>query len=164
MSKHEPGYYWVRYTQGPMRGQVEVAHRSEESWWFLARETSRTDAEREKAGIEVLQRVERVEHRTLTKAELSLLLFFETCAVDHGGLVSLAHMNQDDLALAKLWNASGFVAFGRVASDYLDDVRVTAWCKLSPAAWDVVHAERRARAARLWESRNWQTTQEKRAT
>lgn len=101
---------------------------------------------------------------TLTKSELSLLLFFETCAVDYGGLVSVAHMNTDDMATATRWHMERFVEFGRVASEHLREGHATAWCKLSPQAWDLAHAERRARAARLWEQRNWQTTAEKRAS
>jgi hypothetical protein len=92
----------------------------------------------------------------------SLLLFFETRAVDHAGRVKTVHMNEDDMALAKRWDAEGFVRFGRIASEHLND-NGTHWCHLSDEAWGLVSAERKARAARMWESRRWTTTEEKRA-
>ncbi|MGD7036156.1 hypothetical protein [Methylotuvimicrobium buryatense] len=37
----------------------------------------------------------------MTKNEKRLLLYLETCSVDHGGLVHTQHMNSDDMQIAK---------------------------------------------------------------
>lgn len=50
----------------------------------------------------------------LTKIERNLLLYLETRAVDHGGLILRDHMNADDLAIAQHWNEVGFIQFSRV--------------------------------------------------
>jgi hypothetical protein len=99
---------------------------------------------------------------TMTKDEKSLLLFFETCAVDHAGKVRTAHMNDDDRKIVERWTAEGFVRYGRVASEGCNEYG-THWCHLSDEAWALAHAERKARAARVWLKRTWRTTEEKRA-
>lgn len=99
---------------------------------------------------------------TMTKDERSLLLFFETRAVDHSGRVQTAHMNADDMEIATRWDAEGFVRFGRIAAEHRSE-HGTHWCSLSDDAWSLVHAERKARAGRTWQTRHWQTTEEKRA-
>jgi len=87
-----------------------------------------------------------------TKDEKSLLLFFETQAVDYGGTLEGVRMNTDDFALARRWNETGFVHFGRIA---FHDIKKNAgiardhWCFLSEEAWGIAHAERRARCERL---------------
>jgi len=90
----------------------------------------------------------------ISKNELSLLLFFETCAVDRGGLVDIRRMNEDDVRIAKNWSAAGFVGFGRVK---YDDIKSTYshWCELSDEAWTIAHQGRRLRCARLTERREW---------
>lgn len=103
----------------------------------------------------------------MNKNERSLLLFLETCAVDQGGRVDTRCMNSDDVALAKTWNESGFVEFGRIqAKDIFHSSRLltesfTHWCQLSDDAWRLAHEERRARAKRVWEMRTWRKTKEK---
>jgi hypothetical protein len=59
----------------------------------------------------------------LTRAEMSLLLYLETQAVDYGGRLEGARMNADDLATAKRWNKRGYVLFGRIAAN---DISKTA--------------------------------------
>lgn len=99
------------------------------------------------------------ELKQLTKDQRSLLLYFETCAVDQGGLVDVRRMNAEDLALAAAWCRSGFVRFGRVRA--ADAARMTGayqgthWCELSETAWRLAHAERRARQGRLSQKRTW---------
>lgn len=89
----------------------------------------------------------------LTKDEKSLLLFMETQAVDYGGKLQGVRMNADDLVIAKRWNESGFVRFGRIAARDIKqtaaDLPRTHWCVLSDEAWAVAHTERRARCQRL---------------
>jgi hypothetical protein len=50
----------------------------------------------------------------LTKDERSLLLFLETCAVDHGGIVDTCHMNATDQAIAARWVIEGFIEYARI--------------------------------------------------
>jgi hypothetical protein len=93
----------------------------------------------------------------MSKDELSLLLFFETRAVDHGGLVDNRHMNADDFEIAKKWNESGFVKFGRVVYRNITN-GCTNWCKLSELAWMIAHQGRKARHERLWLKKDWMST------
>lgn len=96
----------------------------------------------------------------MTKDERSLLLFLECRATDHGGRINSINMNQDDIKTAQQWNFEGFLKFGRIASDDLSEYG-NHWCFLSDEAWQLAHAERKARSARLWEGRQWKTTEEK---
>ena len=97
----------------------------------------------------------------MTRDELSLLLYLETRAVDHRGAIDPRHMNDEDFAIAERWNKSGYVAFCRILAADCTEVR-THLCRLSEAAWADAHAERRARAERLWAGRSWMTTEEAR--
>ena len=87
-----------------------------------------------------------------TNTEKSLLLYFETQAVDYGGKLQSVLMNADDFAIAKRWTEAGFVQFGRIA---FHDIKKNAgaardhWCALSDEAWKLAHAERRARCERV---------------
>lgn len=100
----------------------------------------------------------------MTKEELGLLLYLETCLADYGGSVDARHMNGGDFTITDSWNAIGFIHFGRV---YSKDVmsprgsrRVTNWVEFSDDAWEAAHKERRARALRLADKRWWQKAQE----
>ena len=87
-----------------------------------------------------------------TNTEKSLLLYFETQAVDYGGKLESVRMNADDFAIAKRWNEAGFVQFGRIAfHDIKNNAGVARdhWCVLSDEAWKLAHAERRARCERV---------------
>lgn len=94
----------------------------------------------------------------MNKDEKSLLLFFECAAVDYGGLCKGAHMNAEDIAIAKQWNESGFVKFGRIASKDIKSPAAggrfpnTNWVILSDEAWKLAHEERRARQKRIEKS------------
>lgn len=90
-----------------------------------------------------------------TKDERSFLLYLETQAVDYGGKLQSARMNESDHAIAKKWHGSGFIQFGRIA---FDDIKPrgetgeyprTHWVVLSEEAWAEAHAERKARCQRL---------------
>jgi hypothetical protein len=123
---------------------------------------------------------------TMTKDERSLLLYLETCAVDHTGKVDGIKMNDEDRAIAERWAQEGFIKYGRVCAadafpcatapeeEFLteedEDEGSSApllprssklnWVQLSEEAWTLAHAERRARAERLWAKRDWRTTEE----
>lgn len=104
----------------------------------------------------------------MTEAEIKLLLSFETYAVDNFGRVDTIHMSSEDWKIAKRWNKTGFVKFGRVATKYLDsyikdkttNYTNTHWCYLSSDAWKIVHKERHNKAGKNWIKRNWITTDE----
>jgi len=108
-----------------------------------------------------------MELKDLTKNEKSLLLYLETRAVDHGGLVDIRQMNDEDVDTAMRWDKEVFVQYGRVCAADVQRLgsmrrKLTNWCLLSPKAWQLAHEERRARAERMWDKRSWQTTLEKR--
>lgn len=98
----------------------------------------------------------------LSRDERSLLLFLETRAVDYCGRVNGVHMNAADFAIAKRWAAEKFIAFGRVIAKCITSDGAH-WVELSDEAWALAHAERKARAVRLWLERGFITTAEKRA-
>jgi len=88
----------------------------------------------------------------MNKDERSLLLYFETAAVDYGGKVDARRMNGIDLANARQWNEVGFVRFGRIYSGDIQRVSSNVfdhWVVLSDDAWTEAHRERRDRNVRL---------------
>lgn len=85
---------------------------------------------------------------TMTSDERSLLLYLETRAVDHGGIVDTIHMNKEDMDIAKKWDKEGFVKFGRIKFHSITSAG-TYWCELSDEAWQLAHAERKAKCARI---------------
>ncbi len=101
---------------------------------------------------------------TFSKNERSLLLYFESRAVDHSGAVHTQHMNAEDMQLAALWHDNGFVRFGRISSDCLPmPSGSTHWCELSESAWLLAAEERRSRYLRGFANRRWTSTEEKRS-
>ena len=94
--------------------------------------------------------------KKMNKDERSLLLFFENACVEHGGWLHHKHMNEEDLLIATQWAASGFIKeFRRLK---MAVIRKTAGkyshtCWLSPSAWSIAQAERRARAKRIRDRR-----------
>ena len=94
----------------------------------------------------------------ISRGERSLLLFFETCAVDYSGRINTHRMNESDFAIAKNWNESGFIGFGRIVfKDH--NSQGSCWVELSEDAWSLAHQERRARQAR--NPRRYKKTAEK---
>lgn len=95
--------------------------------------------------------------------ELNLLLYLETCAVDQAGRVDSRRVNDEEREIIRSWAGEGLLlGFGRISSDGVHRAG-TQWVRLSDTAWAAAHAERRARAERLWQKRSWQSTDEKRA-
>ena len=98
----------------------------------------------------------------MTKDELSLLLFLETCHVDQGGLVDVRHMNEDDMKIAQQWHEDHYIEFGRIYSKDLEKTNPkTHWVTLSEGAFKDAHLERVARAQRLHKKRSWLKSTEK---
>ncbi len=95
--------------------------------------------------------------KKLSRDELSLLLFLETCAVDKCGAVDGRHMNKKDFETARKWNQQCFLEFGRVLSNHTRIDR-THWCRLLGRSMEAAHHERAARAERMWAKRPYSTT------
>lgn len=102
----------------------------------------------------------------MTRDEISLLLFFETCAVDYGGLVRESAMNDGDRAIAKAWSESGYAKYERVSSAYLESGGLKSRnhvVTLSDKAFEDAHRLRRERADRSFKNRTRLTVDEARA-
>jgi hypothetical protein len=92
----------------------------------------------------------------LDREETSLLLYLETCAVDHGGRVDARHMNAEDMVRAKtMQERDGLLRFGRILSAEIQRVHLshhpfkgTHWVELTDAGWSAAHAARKARGIR----------------
>lgn len=87
---------------------------------------------------------------TITRDQRSILMYAETCAVDHGGLLEGIRMNKTDLdSLAEL-AAAGILTFGRIPGKMLGTFKRnnTHWCDLTEAGWSLAYQLRRARAAK----------------
>jgi len=85
----------------------------------------------------------------MTETEKSLLLFFETQAVDQGGRVFVRSMNDEDREIAKRWSAIDpfFVMFGRLSIKDCTEGR-THYVKFSERAYEVAAILRKQRAER----------------
>lgn len=101
-----------------------------------------------------------IETPQLTKDERSLLLYFETCAVDNSGRVEMIRLNDTDREIAKRWHASGFVRFGRIRAAFVTP-RSSHYTHLSEEAWALVHTLRKERAERGWSNRNFETVHDR---
>lgn len=97
----------------------------------------------------------------MTRDERSLLLYIETCAVDQGGRVDPRKINDVDRKILKRWEKECLIAYGRIVAKDCSP-SATHWVRLSGEAWLLAYEERRARAKRMWEDRNFTTTYEKR--
>lgn len=100
----------------------------------------------------------------MTRNEISLLLYLETCAVDHCGRIDVRRLNEDDLRILRRWDSvrrNWLVRSGRiVAADC--HASESMWCRLSRRAFRLAHAERLARAERFWRRKGYETTDEAR--
>lgn len=105
---------------------------------------------------------------SMSKDERSLLLFIESCAVETGGLVDERHMNGVDRIIVDSWVEDKSIEYGRLSFSSIEKLqsagtkKYTAWVKLSVEAWQRAHEERCNRFVRLYTSKTWQTTDEKR--
>lgn len=84
--------------------------------------------------------------RQLSKNEISLLLYLETCLVDQAGRVGMPQMNQDDIDIAKQWTVEGFIDFGRIKmADIYPGSNRTHYVNFTDEAWTLAHHHRRVR-------------------
>lgn len=87
----------------------------------------------------------------MTRDELSMLLYLETCAVDQGGLVEGVRCNEKDLEIAQRWDDEGFLHFGRLKFRDIERVgnrTFTHWVRFTDKAWEEACSARRGRSAR----------------
>ena len=97
----------------------------------------------------------------LTKEEKSLLLYLEARSVDSRGSIHQKNLNADDFQTLHKWQEAEYVQFGRIASASQKLTEGAGyWCELSQEAWEDAHRERKARAARMKEKRQWVTVEE----
>lgn len=101
-----------------------------------------------------------VDLRLLSDPESNLLLYVEHCAVDCFGRLDTKKMNAEDIAILDRWRKAHFVDSGRIRAKDCT-AQGSMWSSLSTAAWTAAHAERKARAERMWEKRTWLKTSEK---
>ena len=93
--------------------------------------------------------------RSLSKDELSLLLYLEVCLVDFGGLVDTRKMNEDDEFILKDWIIEEFVQCFSIPLEnrYLLPREIrhhkTRIIKFSQKAWDYSYRARKMRARRM---------------
>lgn len=83
----------------------------------------------------------------MTRTEVNLLLFLETCVVDQAGLIRGPNMNADDITIAREWDEVGFIKFSRLKFKQIRDDR-THMVLLSEAAHWLAGHERHRRAIR----------------
>jgi hypothetical protein len=86
-------------------------------------------------------------HESMTRDQLSLLLYLESRAVDHGGIVDTSRMNERELQVARDWADDDFIRFGILSRAFARRDQNAA-VELSKDAFAAAHAERRARAQR----------------
>lgn len=100
----------------------------------------------------------KIDIEALSKTERSIILYAETVCVDFGGLLEAEKMNGDDLEALRKFQQAGILAFGRIPSRALSEVRTssrrpTYWITFTDAAWELAHSLRRKRAERIGISR-----------
>jgi hypothetical protein len=84
----------------------------------------------------------------LSCVERSLLLYAETCVVDHGGLLEAARMNREDIAALENYQEHGVLTFGRIPFYMVEEIesghwKPTHWVTFTDRAWAMAHGLRR---------------------
>lgn len=83
---------------------------------------------------------------TLTRTEISCLLYIECCNVDRGGLLENSRMNADDLKAIKRLHELGLLArAGRVPFKLIERDN-SHYAELSDTGWAMAHELRRERS------------------
>jgi hypothetical protein len=76
----------------------------------------------------------------LSRDERSLLLYAETCAVDHSGLMEGIRMNAADHQALKSLKAGGYLDHGRIPASLLKEAGTrTHWVTLTQQGWALAH-------------------------
>lgn len=86
-----------------------------------------------------------------SKDDKSMLVYAETCVVDHGGLLEGQRMNEADLKAMLKFEREGLAKSGRIPARLLGQFpgqrKPTHWIKFTDFGWEVAHALRRERGA-----------------
>lgn len=88
----------------------------------------------------------------MTKDEKNLLLYFESCLVDHNGYVCGARINEDDIKIAEKWKEEKFISFGRIPFHEIKhntQFPNTNWVRFTEDAWVIAHQLRKERSERM---------------
>ena len=102
----------------------------------------------------------------MSKNELNLLLYLESCLVDGYGRCEGIKMNKEDFDIMNEWKNSHYIDYGRnkiKEIERLHKIRgknFTHWVRLSEKAWIDAHAERKARSIRMIERMQKEATDE----
>lgn len=88
----------------------------------------------------------------MSKDARSVLLYAETCAVDHGGLLEGVRMNEADMKALRKMESDRLLRYGRIPARLLGQFpgqrKPTHWVKFYDFAWEVAHELRREFRAR----------------
>lgn len=99
----------------------------------------------------------------MSKDEIGLLLYLESCCVDKESRINSLRMNETDWEIMKEWKLKNFIDYGRVCWKDAKNSAESSWVSLSEEAWKAAHEQRRDRAAFDWEHKTYMTTDEKNA-
>jgi hypothetical protein len=95
------------------------------------------------------------------REEASTILYLETCAVDHGGMVDARRMNADDFATVIRLGEAGMLRFGRMLSAAIKDIgphyRCSHWVEFTQAGYTLAATLRQQRAERNLMNKEWRT-------
>lgn len=96
-----------------------------------------------------------------TREEASTILYLETCAVDHGGMIEPVRMNADDWQIVQQLQDAGLLRFGRLLSDAIRKFsgphRYTHWVEFTQAGFTLAATLRQQRAERNMMDKSWRT-------
>lgn len=134
----------------------------QETYWPRSKGNCETSISRPELGKTAKYKENLVERHTpersivvsdhdLTKDERSLLMYLETRAVDWGGIVDGRRMNAVDNRIARRWNDTCFVRFGRLPAKGSSPDR-SHWVVLSAKAMDAAGKLRAEKATRTLET------------
>lgn len=84
----------------------------------------------------------------LSKTQRSILLYAESCLVDHGGLLEGVRMNNADHAELAAFKADGLLDFGRIPGKLLGNGK-THWVVFTEQAWALAAGCRKLRSEQL---------------
>lgn len=91
---------------------------------------------------------------SLTKDEANILLYLETCLVDHRGFLQPVRMNSIDWTIMERWKKDKLIDFGRRAYKNITKYPAgaggarTHWVQFTDKAWTLAYRYRRERAER----------------
>lgn len=91
---------------------------------------------------------------TMNKDERSMLVYAETCVVDHSGLLEGKRMNRADMDALKKFKAAGLLDYGRIPAALLNSsYGKTHWVTFNESAWTLAHQLRRVCAQQIGPTR-----------